>query len=823
VFSPVQSIVVWAYRRRWVVVCGGLILIAASALGVRGVRFDTDVISLLPRDGRAIPAFRTFLKRFGSLDQVLIVFTAPEGKGIGAYDREVQAWATALRASPEIDWVDTGAPGPDRDWSWLADHQLLLMRGRTLDTALRRFGPEGMSAALASARQLLAVPSPDVEQLVRQDPLDLFGLLRHQFGGARAGMPIGINPNGYLSVDGRRRLLIVKPRRPPFDTAFSRALSDRLSRLRTDLSTGSATGNGDGAGPLSVDFVGGHFIAIETEALVKRESISNSVGSLVLILPLLLVVFRSLWLFLFGALPSLLSLLVVLGLMGIAHTTLSAAATGAAAMLFGLGVDGVVLLYVAHRLAIAGGQRGPGAVAAIGSPAVSMLLGMFTTAATFYGLVWVDFPSLQQLGLLIGNAMVACGLLTLVLVPAFLPRGSTLQTRRWSLEWPAFAGWVAKRRRVILAGSMLLTLALGLAAVRLRVNPSLERLKSTTPAVAREAEIQHLFGLPSDVYVVLQEGTDLERLLEANERIVAELGAAAPALIIDAPSAIVPSIATQTRVAEQIRRAVPAAGAAIAGLDKASAVAGFREGSFDPFRGRLPRLLSPDRLTVDGYREHGLADIVGRFVVSGANGWALASYAFPATPADAATLEHIVAREGNARLTGLALVNRELAERFVPQFLRGLGIGTVVVVILIAVTFRDWRLSALAMVPTFLGLVWAAGILALADVSLDLFAVFAVVSFIGIGVDYGIHMIHRYQDHGDAAAAVAQLAPVILVAGLVTLGGYGTLVTSDYPPLRSMGIVSLVSVATLVAASVVTLPALLLRGAAVRTGTSVHQ
>ena len=42
-----------------------------------------------------------------------------------------------------------------------------------------------------------------------------------------------------------------------------------------------------------VEFAGGHRIAVETEAVVRRESISNTVGSLALILPLLFLVFRS--------------------------------------------------------------------------------------------------------------------------------------------------------------------------------------------------------------------------------------------------------------------------------------------------------------------------------------------------------------------------------------------------------------------------------------------------------------------------------------------------------------------------------------------------
>ena len=77
--------------------------------------------------------------------------------------------------------------------------------------------------------------------------------------------------------------------------------------------------------------------------------------------------------------------------------------------------------------------------------------------------------------------------------------------------------------------------------------------------------------------------------------------------------------------------------------------------------------------------------------------------------------------------------------------------------------------------------------LAIAGVELDLFAVFAVVTFVGIGVDYGIHLVHRYQERGDAERATAELAPVILVAAAITMLGYGTLVTSSYPPLRSIG------------------------------------
>ena len=66
-------------------------------------------------------------------------------------------------------------------------------------------------------------------------------------------------------------------------------------------------------------------------------------------------------------------------------------------------------------------------------------------------------------------------------------------------------------------------------------------------------------------------------------------------------------------------------------------------------------------------------------------------------------------------LTGLPLVNRELSTRFLPQFLKGLAIGTIMVIASLILVFRDWRLCALALLPTFAGLVWTAGVLALAE------------------------------------------------------------------------------------------------------------
>ena len=813
--SPLTPILAWSRRHRAAILTSGAALAVLAAIGVRGLRFDTDVLNLLPRDGRVVAVFRTFVAAFGSADDLYVLFTAPVGHDISEYEDEIARSGDRLRRTPGITRVDTGLVDGSRDLTWFADRRLLLAGGR-IEEALGRFQGEPLRAALRSSRALLSVPSADVTNMVRYDPLGLFALLRDELGGTQAGVNLGMIEGGYVSKDGRSRLLIAKPAAPPFDAAFSRRLMSALDALRGEM-TAEAGGRAlrdrdatadDERPPLQVQFAGGHRIAVETESVIRRESILNTFGSLALILPLLFLVFRSTWLVAVGAIPSGLSLLFVLGILGAAGTTLSTAATASSAMLFGLGVDGVVLLYVAYTAAIASGAAPVAAIDALRGPCASMLLGMWTTAATFYGLKFVDFPSLEQLGTLVGHSMVLCGLLTLVLVPALLPVRSAV--RRRSLAMPGFAAWVDRRRALILVAAGAATIVFAAAATRLHINPTLDRLRSVTPGAGLLQQIGPMFGLPDDVYVIVAGGTDLEALLGANEALREDLARTLPAMTVQAPSALLPSARTQQARHEAIRTTGVAADRAAAALAAAERDEGFRAGSFDPFRDRLASLFRPDlRLSYDGYVEHGLGDLIGRFVARRGNQWLLATYVFP-RPQDVGALEERVrAVTPDATLTGLPLVNRELANRFLPEFVKGLSIGTIIVVALVSLAFRNLRLSLLSLAPTALGLVWAGGALALAGVALDLFALFAVVTFVGIGVDYGVHMVHRYQERGHAREAVSELAPVILVAAAITLLGYGTLATSSYPPLRSIGLVSAVSIVTLAAASLFVLPAAL--------------
>jgi len=78
-------------------------------------------------------------------------------------------------------------------------------------------------------------------------------------------------------------------------------------------------------------------------------------------------------------------------------------------------------------------------------------------------------------------------------------------------------------------------------------------------------------------------------------------------------------------------------------------------------------------------------------------------------------------------------------------------------------------------------------------------------------VDYGIHLVHRtVAEPAQLDTALARIAPANMVAAGIALLGVGSLAVSTYPPLRSLGLVTVVGLCTCLVTAVLVLPALLM-------------
>ena len=92
------------------------------------------------------------------------------------------------------------------------------------------------------------------------------------------------------------------------------------------------------------------------------------------------------------------------------------------------------------------------------------------------------------------------------------------------------------------------------------------------------------------------------------------------------------------------------------------------------------------------------------------------------------------------------------------------------------------------------------------------FSMFAAVTCIGIAVNYGIYLLHRYAIEGsqDIRDVLSRTGAAIMIACTTAVVGFGTLIISSYGPLRVFGLVSVVTLVCCMIASLLLLPAVLI-------------
>ena len=90
------------YRVVFLVAFSALLLSVAAA---SRLRFDTDVLNLLPPDDPVFRAFRSTMEEFGTFDNLLIGLALPPEAPVEAYQDFVEEFGAGLRDLAELDSV----------------------------------------------------------------------------------------------------------------------------------------------------------------------------------------------------------------------------------------------------------------------------------------------------------------------------------------------------------------------------------------------------------------------------------------------------------------------------------------------------------------------------------------------------------------------------------------------------------------------------------------------------------------------------------------------------------------------------------------------
>jgi hypothetical protein len=168
-------------------------------------------------------------------------------------------------------------------------------------------------------------------------------------------------------------------------------------------------------------------------------------------------------------------------------------------------------------------------------------------------------------------------------------------------------------------------------------------------------------------------------------------------------------------------------------------------------------------------------------------------------------------QEVSDRATGIPPVWKRLIDLFAEDGKLATGLALAVIFLILLGDFRTLRKASLALVPLVIGTIWMLGTMELTGLQITMVNIMAIPLIIGIGIDDGVHIIHRYQIEGrdQHKTVFASTGRAILLTSLTTMLGFGSLTFATYRGLGSMGSALFIGVGTCFLATILVIPAIM--------------
>jgi hypothetical protein len=818
-----------ALRRHRTVFAMAFVLAVLAGLAATRLHFDPDILSLVPQDNPVVNDFRRVLEDMGTIDYHLTVVEVPPGRDAAEYEPLVDALGAGYRALPQVRGVQYRLPDPVSLIEQVLPRAFLLATPAELDRVGQALTDEGIAASVARNRRLLGTPAGSAASgLLRYDPFNLLPIFLDRFRQVGSGLKLATASGYYLSADRSMFLLAVRPRRPAQDIPFARQLMDAGDRVERRALAEFHREAPDVPLP-RLGHTGGYAISLYDAELIRQDVLANILFSSIAVLALFLYAFRRPAALAYAGLPLVLAIVVTFGVAGLVFGKLSSSSAAFAALVAGLGVDFVTVLYGRY---VDERQRGVGLEAALSGMLRTTLGGVLvaaaTTAATFYAYLATEFRGLSQLGFLTATGILVFFLSILFLLPALLVVTERRGERAGGagLVMRSFGSEHAVRLALSRPGATVAVWAALVAvwavlATGLQFNDSVENLRAKGNAgVALQQRVTQKFGQSFGFMMLAVEGRDLDEALTRTAQATARLDPLVANSTIASYQAIttfLPPPSQQRQVIEILR-----AGQAdrfnadrIASALRAALVRnGFRPGAYDSYMELFTRALAPPGPVGPDAFAGPLADLAHRFFERTKSGYMSVVYIYPAGGAWKRTVPPALLAAGkaepNVTLTGINLVSQTLRGIVRGDATRSTLLGFAIVFAIFWLSYRNVARAALLFVPFLAGATGMLGMMALCRLEFNFVNVYVGLFLVGVATDYAVYVLQRFLENPEGFATGApETGKAVAMAALTAIAGFGSFALSHYPGLRSIGYASTFGVGLSALASITLLPAIL--------------
>jgi predicted exporter len=769
-----------ASRHRLILYAIVIILSLLSLYGIHRGRYSNDIAKMLPDSSESARALE-IMRRSGVSSRGVVSFDSG-GKAFSdsALPGYLETLGARLRSSPMITRVDYQFI-PKSLTSSLNNLSYYIPQLIDVEDFERLATGGGIARAVRQAyRQFFLPGSLGTTERLRADPFNLRLRPLEKLNDFQklSGLRISPSHSYIVSPDERKALLLFESNISAADTAGSRRLLAMLGDSLRDCPSG-----------ITFDVVTPNQHAVENEATIKSDVKIVAFTSF-MVFTLLFIIFyrcdfRSL---LIPAMPTLASL-IVMACMPLVFEDCLFFVIGMGGLIIGLAVGD----YGAHVYAASSGAFGMRRVARLFLP---LLVACLTTVGTFLLFLISDIEACRQIGFYAGSSLLLSLLLTIFLLTPLLSGGSG---RPYHVAAPKFM--THRPLIVISVWSVMLILAIP-ALSRIKFNDDIGQFDMTSQMTLKsEASYEKNWQSGPRPSMLIVTGKSKDGILRRGEALAARLRRTLPEMNCFSPTDISPSAGklaerlSRWRQLEESGRLLRIAEA----MRQKAIEQEFAPEFFNPFFNALGDGV---KRPPDGAPELFLSLLSHTITRNG--DWHSMMIFFPDNDHCNAEARSLVAADPNCAVISRKVFRQTISSEVSGRFLFLLSLAVALTCIVTFLFFRSFLLTSAALIPTVSSLVFTGATYAAFNVPINISVCFGAVILVGVSIDYGIFMVHAFQQREETA-----IADAIALSAITLIAGGATVVFTRHPMLRYAGYTLILGVSFAWLSAVMIIPALL--------------
>jgi hypothetical protein len=165
-------------------------------------------------------------------------------------------------------------------------------------------------------------------------------------------------------------------------------------------------------------------------------------------------------------------------------------------------------------------------------------------------------------------------------------------------------------------------------------------------------------------------------------------------------------------------------------------------------------------------------------------------------------------------IAGMPVENLELGKATVRAFQIAFGLAILATALTLLLLLGDVRASAMVLTSLILATLLTGAAAVILDIPFNISNIITLPLLLGIGVDAGIHIVHRHRQSapGDRALLDTATGRAILYSAVTTMAGFGSLTLASHRAIAGMGDLLLIGMTSVLLCTMVVLPAITARG-----------